>query len=53
MADPRWKATINIVVAGKAVKAGATFTAPAEQVADAVARGLVVPAPAGMGKGKS
>ena len=42
MADPRWKATTNIVVGEKAVKAGDTFTAPAEQMADAVARGFVV-----------
>jgi Phage capsid family len=46
MAEQRWKATTAIVVAGKPVKAGETFTAPAEDVADAVARRLVVPAPA-------
>jgi hypothetical protein len=40
----KWKATTAIVVAGEPVKAGATFTAPAEAVADAVARKLVEPA---------
>jgi hypothetical protein len=45
MADPRWKATTNVVVAGTPIEAGATFTAAAEKVADAVARGWVEPAP--------
>jgi hypothetical protein len=46
MGEQRWKAAVNIVVTGKAVEAGDTFTAPAEAVADAVARGLGTPAPA-------
>ena len=50
MADPRWKATTNVVNAGKPVKAGETFTAPADTVADAVARGWVQPAPEGKTK---
>jgi hypothetical protein len=45
MADPSWKANVAVVVGGRAVKAGATFTAPAAQVADAVARRMVEPAP--------
>jgi hypothetical protein len=44
--EKRYKALVAIVVAGESVKAGATFTAPAEAVADAVAQGLVVAAPA-------
>ena len=43
MAEPRWKANGNVVVAGKAIEAGETFTASAEQVADALVRGLVEP----------
>lgn len=45
MAD-KWKATADIVVAGKPVKAGTTFQVPAVVVKDAAARGLVQPAPA-------
>lgn len=41
----RWQAVRAIVIAGKTVEAGATFTAPNEAVAVAVRRGLVAPAP--------
>lgn len=46
MTETRWKAATNVVVAGEPIKAGATFTAAAEAVAEAIKRGLVVPAPA-------
>jgi hypothetical protein len=42
----RWKATTDLVVGDKAIKAGEVFTADEAQVADAVARGLVTKAPA-------
>jgi hypothetical protein len=45
-ADPRWKASTDVVVAGTAVKAGEVFTASEDKVADAVARGMVEPVPA-------
>jgi hypothetical protein len=45
MAEQRYRAKTDVVVAGKPVKAGETFAAPSESVADAVARGLVELAP--------
>ena len=41
MAEARWKALADVVVAGKAVEANATFTAPAAAVHAAVLRGWV------------
>jgi hypothetical protein len=41
MADERWTARADVVVRGRAVEAGRTFTAPAAAVGHAVARGLV------------
>lgn len=50
MAAPRFKAITDLVIAGQAVKAGETSTATQEQVDDALARGLVEPAPAAKSK---
>ncbi len=41
----RYEATRSLVVNGKHVQGGATFSAPPHAVAEAVAHGLVRPAP--------
>lgn len=51
--EQRYKALVAVAVGGESVKAGATFTATAEQVAEAVAAGLVESAPAPKGKAKA
>lgn len=42
----RYKAVVAVVVAGERVEAGETFEADEDQVRDALAAGLVRPAPA-------
>jgi len=52
MAEARWKALADVVVAGKAVKANTTFTAPAAAVQAAVLRGWVQKDAAKQARGK-
>jgi hypothetical protein len=53
VSEQRWKARSAIVVAGRSIPAGATFSATREQVRHALAFGLVTTAPTNTRKGKS